>query len=157
MHFDKLLRSEDIRRASELAADIILNKPRSARFKAFSDNSALKKWTSEKSNEIAKAISSGIIDASKMAVTVEEILEITLIEGFFIGYTLLSNLNKASEESGSPFPVEAPLLLELWERGLLGEKEYQFEAKGDPYLEEVLSNFQTVTSMKEKIERIYTE
>lgn len=151
MHFDQLLSQEDLRQAASLAIDITLNEPRSNRFKAFSNNEILKSWASTKASEVAKNITSGMIDPTKMGTSMEEILEAYAMEGFLIAYMLADKIIQATEK-GSPIESSTPLMLELWERGLLGDEQYRFDPKQDPYLLGIKQNREDIMDLVKKRE-----
>ena len=151
MHFDQLLSQEDLRQAASLAIDITLNEPKSNRFKSFSNNETLKAWASTKASEVAKNITTGMIDPTKMGTSMEEILEAYAMEGFLIAYILADKIMQATE-NGSPINSTTPVILELWERGLLGDEQYKFDPKQDPYLLGIKQNREEIMEMVKKRE-----
>jgi len=152
--FFRLVSSEDLRAAGELAFSLIMDRPRS-QYSPFTNSSILQDWVDKKSRELAKLTLVGGSDPDRAETMVREVLGMAFLESFLIAYILLSKINAAVAvgDSGAIEPEDL-LKVELWERGLLPSKFYRFGAGKDPYLVKIKKNHAAVMTLSNRVKKM---
>jgi len=141
---------EDIRQAQTMAEDIAMETRGRHTIPAFDNSPALLDWASDASDCIKRTCSMGTSDPKMVASILEEVIDQYLLTAFMIAYTFSTKVTAATL-GGTP--MSDTLRAEMWARGYLDNKHYQFDPGDDPELKDVLRNRKDVLALAARVEK----